>query len=183
VPEQGIADPGRPLYRDGSEAPPSWVGKVRSWCLVQQPVPVVQLAGFDLVVVREPLQALTSWLTPELVHELRVGGIRLAAHIPLVRPMAGVPTLEPGDAASLLYEPWFATALARVRAVALGPWDGCYLDELATVLGYPGGTAAVTDLIALARRAGRGGIVIVQSVEDEAVVAAADLVGVPAELP
>ena len=172
-----------PQYREGAHEPPAWAGKVRSWCVVREAIDVTALEGFDLVVVTDPQRALDTWLGHDDLDRLRSRSIRLVAHVPLVRATSGATSLlAPFGRAGLSGERWYVEAVGRIRASALLTWDGCYLDDMAAVLGKPGGHEAALELISIARAAGRGGIVIVQSVSDDDVTEAGDLVGAESPL-
>ncbi len=172
-----------PQYREGAQAPPDWAAKVRSWCVVRDVVDIATLEGFDLVVVTEPQRALDTWLDDDSLDRLRSRAIRLVAHVPLVRQTTA-PLARPGLVArsGLRSERWYVEAVARIRAGSSLAWDGCYLDDMTQVLAKPSGHEAAVELIAIARAAGRGGIVIVQSVSDDAVTEAGDLVGAESPL-
>jgi hypothetical protein len=172
-----------PQYREGAHEPPAWAGKVRSWCVVREAVDTSTLEGFDLIVVTEPRRALDTWLGHDDLDRLRSRSIRLVAHVPLVRPVSlASPLLAALGRTGLSAEPWYIDAVGRIRASALLSWDGYYLDDMAEVVAKPGGREAALELISIARAAGRGGIVIVQSVSDDAVTEAGDLVGAESPL-
>jgi hypothetical protein len=167
-----------PRYRGGASAAPSWAAEIRTWCVLHDGVDVAQLEGFDLVVVGQPRHALATWLGPDELERLRARAIRLVAHVPLVRPLASPPPpLRAGAASGLRPAAWYVDAAARIRDATDTAWDGCYLDDVDRVLGFPDGSAAMVELIAIARAAGQGRIVIVQSVTDTAVASEADLLG------
>jgi hypothetical protein len=167
-----------PRYRGGESAAPTWAAEVRTWCVVHDGVDVAQLEGFDLVVVGQPQQALATWLGPDELERLRSRGIRLVAHVPLVRALdSPPPPLQVGAGSGLRPAAWYVDAAARIRHATGDAWDGCYLDDVDQVVAFPDGSAAMIELIAIARAASRGGIVIVQSVTARVVEWAADLVG------
>lgn len=167
-----------PLYRNGSGKAPSWLGSVRSWAVVDGPVELNALEGFELVVVCEPERALQTWLRGSGLAQLHAVGVRAVAHVPLVRPLPlPIALLEARAGNGLRDDHWYRDAVTRIRYFADVAWDGCYLDDVSDALAFDDGSDAVRELIAIARTASRGGIVITQSVQDAAVIDAADLVG------
>lgn len=167
-----------PLYRNGASTAPSWLGRVRSWAVVDGPVDLDDLEGFELVVVCDPAWALQTWLRRTGVAQLHARGIRAVAHVPLVRPLPlPIALLESRAGNGLRDAHWYREAATRIRYLADVTWDGCYLDDVAEALAFDDGSGAVRELIAIARAASRGGIVITQAVQDQAVIDAADLVG------